>query len=530
MNNSLKGALGLAAILFVGIFAVWFTRPYFQKREEAKKSQAAEVQRDREERQADVSKAFEVKTGGDSYRGYEILRSRTMSRQAVKDGVKNAFLEDEGDIDARFKRLKDGSLNMAVMPVDRVIYYSLKYDFPAVIVAALSESVDADVILGKKSRFPSGDVMLLNDSSISLSYVEGTPMEFLTNLTVNKLDLFNLSSTDRWRDKCATPSEVFEKAIKGQGDAFALWEPEASMALAKNPELVKLWGSSELRGYIIDVLVVSKKFLADHPSETQKYLSAYFLALDEYSGDRTKLVQEMTERNNQETATQIDESLKKVYWFDLTDNCAEFYNIQPGPGLPAREGLVDTIQRCADVLLASKSISAEEHGRLANPYKLIGSEQIRNLKDAMPGIVQARGQKKRVFTKLSDQEWAAVAKSKGVPLRVDPVSFLPNSSELTEDAKASLQSVAGMLRDSFGAYRVIIRGHTGNDDQVLSLERAKTARQYLIVLGIDQNRLYAEGLGSKEPPVKHPDETNRDWRYRHSRVEFNLIKETALGW
>ena len=140
------------------------------------------------------------------------------------------------------------------MPVDQFLQYSLKYDFKAVIVGVWSESVDAGVILGKKSQNPEGDVTKMNDASLSISYVPGTPMEFLTNLTIDKLDLFNLSNSDTWRDKCSSPDEVLKKASNGDGDYFALWEPEASMAMSRNPDLIKIFGTGDMTGYVLSLI------------------------------------------------------------------------------------------------------------------------------------------------------------------------------------------------------------------------------------------------------------------------------------
>ena len=69
---------------------------------------------------------------------------------------------------------------------------------------------------------------------------------------------------------------------------------------------------------------------------------------------------------------------------------------------------------------------------------------------------------------------------------------------------------------------VSIQGHTddvGDDKQnlVLSENRAKGVKEYLVLLGIDNKRLSAKGLGETQPKLENTSESNRA---KNRRTDF----------
>jgi outer membrane protein OmpA-like peptidoglycan-associated protein len=108
------------------------------------------------------------------------------------------------------------------------------------------------------------------------------------------------------------------------------------------------------------------------------------------------------------------------------------------------------------------------------------------------------------------------------------ITFNFDSAELTPDAQTMLDRIAVALRDPSNQkleYR--IEGHTdakGSDayNQALSQRRAESARNYLISMGIKEERLLAVGFGKTRllpnPPAKSPNApVNR-------RVQFSWIE------
>lgn len=86
-----------------------------------------------------------------------------------------------------------------------------------------------------------------------------------------------------------------------------------------------------------------------------------------------------------------------------------------------------------------------------------------------------------------------------------PVRFLYDSSELTREARQALLIIARALQDtSLRTLPFVVEGHadakgTADYNQALSLRRARSAANYLIVLGVQEHRLSIRGRGEEDP-------------------------------
>jgi peptidoglycan-associated lipoprotein len=106
------------------------------------------------------------------------------------------------------------------------------------------------------------------------------------------------------------------------------------------------------------------------------------------------------------------------------------------------------------------------------------------------------------------------------------VYFEFNRYNLTNDARATLQSAADWLRDN-PAVRVEIEGHcdelgTSEYNLALGAERAYAANDYLISLGIARSRLSTISYG-EEIPVCH--EPNEQCRRKNRRARFVILRD-----
>jgi peptidoglycan-associated lipoprotein len=84
-----------------------------------------------------------------------------------------------------------------------------------------------------------------------------------------------------------------------------------------------------------------------------------------------------------------------------------------------------------------------------------------------------------------------------------PAFFDLDSSTLREDARASLDANARLLRDN-PAVRIVVEGHcdergTVEYNQALGERRAQAARDYLIAAGISADRLEVISYGKERP-------------------------------
>ncbi|WP_196888939.1 OmpA family protein [Aureivirga sp. CE67] len=105
------------------------------------------------------------------------------------------------------------------------------------------------------------------------------------------------------------------------------------------------------------------------------------------------------------------------------------------------------------------------------------------------------------------------------------VTFEYDSYELSNAAKTEIEEVYVFLRDTKQAV-IKIMGHTdnmGGEDfnQELSENRAKAVANYLIDLGISEDRVSAKGFGEKEPVTTNDTEEGRE---QNRRVAFEFIK------
>nr|WP_262895661.1 OmpA family protein [Marivirga atlantica] len=101
-----------------------------------------------------------------------------------------------------------------------------------------------------------------------------------------------------------------------------------------------------------------------------------------------------------------------------------------------------------------------------------------------------------------------------------------NETKLNEEAKAYLDDLAVLLNAN-KALQLKVSGHTDNigtveANQTISEERAKAVVDYLMEIGIEEDRLSYEGKGATVPLYKNNTEENRA---KNRRVEFLIYAE-----
>lgn len=105
------------------------------------------------------------------------------------------------------------------------------------------------------------------------------------------------------------------------------------------------------------------------------------------------------------------------------------------------------------------------------------------------------------------------------------IRFDPGKPELTAQAKADLVGILNALSSDATA-KVRIDGHsdnTGRPDRniILSIERAKFVRDYLIHLGVGESRIILQGYGETRPIATNDTKAGQA---QNRRVEVSLIR------
>jgi OmpA-OmpF porin, OOP family len=102
--------------------------------------------------------------------------------------------------------------------------------------------------------------------------------------------------------------------------------------------------------------------------------------------------------------------------------------------------------------------------------------------------------------------------------------FSANAAVLKAAGKAKLDDLVGKVK-AINLEVIVAVGHTdskGNDvsNQKLSVRRAEAVKAYLVSKGIEKNRVYTEGKGSKQPVA---DNKTTEGRAKNNRVEIEVV-------
>ncbi len=109
-------------------------------------------------------------------------------------------------------------------------------------------------------------------------------------------------------------------------------------------------------------------------------------------------------------------------------------------------------------------------------------------------------------------------------LRLNNVYFPVGKSEIINKSYRELDKVVEMMKEK-PEMRIRVDGHTDNQgdsqlNKVLSIDRAKAVRDYLISKGIAADRVEFKGWGDTKPVVSNADETERQ---KNRRVEITIL-------
>jgi hypothetical protein len=169
------------------------------------------------------------------------------------------------------------------------------------------------------------------------------------------------------------------------------------------PEINYLWGSDKFAGYIIDVFVFHRKFLEKRHQAVLDFFKSYFRVLSIYTNNKDKMIREMSKSTGLQKDV-ILMLLKKIDWFDLQENCSRQFGITTRVGLPANDGLINTIIACTDVMIRMNRLNKDP--LQGNPYLITNSKIIEELSKSSIASPMAKDKDYAMdFPPLDDQGW-----------------------------------------------------------------------------------------------------------------------------
>ncbi|MGB3588294.1 MAG: OmpA family protein [Tunicatimonas sp.] len=119
---------------------------------------------------------------------------------------------------------------------------------------------------------------------------------------------------------------------------------------------------------------------------------------------------------------------------------------------------------------------------------------------------------------------------KGANIVINNLNFDTNKYRIRESSFVELNQLAGVLNAN-PTMKVLIGGHTDADGSeaanlLLSENRAKAVRDYLVEVGISADRLQAKGYGESAHIAKNDTDSNKQ---KNRRVEFTVVGFKSLA-
>ncbi len=451
----------------------------------------------------------EVTIAVDSFTGYSILRSDGMRDLLKQKGIRWTVNDDGADYNDRIKALRDDRVQMAVFTIDSFIAASAKInEFPGTIVLVLDETKGADAMVAYKSAV--GSIQDLDNESAKIVATPNSPSEFLARVVLAQFSLPRMP--EKWLAQADGAGDVYRKlkgADKKAKRAYVLWEPFVSQALDIDGVEILL-DSSRMSGYIVDVLVVQRRYLADHPDIVRAVIEAYLRTSYSYGQDRNSLIKLAMDDakktgSDRLTKEQAERLVDGIQWKNTLENFAHFGLVRDNRA-QGLQHVEDMIANITDVLMTTKALNANPVAGKAST--LFYDQIVRDLYDegfhpakklnviegAGPGIgdlESARGTAE--LRKLSDADWDRL-----IPvgeIRVPPIAFARGTARLNVQSDRELQSLAKRLQALPGYYLTVVGNARAEGDAdanlKLATDRAHAAAEALQSKGLHVNRIRA---------------------------------------
>jgi outer membrane protein OmpA-like peptidoglycan-associated protein len=482
-----KGKLLAIVIVWLVVFGVgavtwkWFLRPRQQQAQQRAREERLDVGTSASRYRQQLVLAL------DSFSGYAILRSAAFREELAKQQIRVQLRDDGADYAARIRGLQSGEVQMAAFTVDTLIASSAGLgDLPATAVAIVDETRGADAIVAYRDLI--GTIDDLNRSDLKFVLTPNSPSETLARVVTTQFHLGNLAADPFVRTKdAAEVYQIYADAKPAEPLAYVLWEPYVSKIL-ENEKMHVVVDSSRFHGYIVDVLVVSRDYLAKHEPIVRQVVACYFRAAYQHRTKLAELVLADARQTGQPlTQAQAEKLTDGIWWKNTQENMAHF-GLRPG-----LQHIEDMMANVTQVLVKSHAIPADPTSGQPNRLyydKVLSSLQQENFH---PGAADEEIRDDIIrLPSLTAAQWEQLAPVG--TLDVEPLVFARGTSTLTESSKRVLDDLAQKLKSS--RYYVLIRGNAsrrGNlaANQDLANQRAEVAAQHLIGKGIDQDRVRA---------------------------------------
>lgn len=457
-----------------------------------------------------------VRIALDSFSGYAPLRSPAFADALRKDGIKLELVDDKADAKARLRSLQQGTVQLAVFPLDAYLTAghaaqaaagpNAAQAWPASIVAVLDETVGADAVVAWPAVKNVAD---LDDPSARLVLTPGSPSELLARVLLAHFSLGRLPAN--WLEPADGAAAVYAKFRadpKTAKKAYVLWEPYVSKAVADGAHV--LLDSGKVKGMIIDTLVAERRFLADHPDVVEKVVAAWLRTVHTIGrtpdGFATLVADDAKAAGEPLTPAQARQLAAGVHWKNTLENYGHFGLQDAGTGSGKGDHLEDAIGRVVRVLVTTHGLPADPLPGRASTILFPGT--LKALKDrgfhpgkaldVVPGLGAGTADldpaaAPKAVVALPPAAWAKL-QPVGT-LRVEPIEFTRGTADLSIQAQRDLDDIVSHL-DTLPTFYLRVEGHAradGDAEENLKLAQARgdAVVQYLLLRHVVPERIQA---------------------------------------
>lgn len=452
----------------------------------------------------------EINIAADSFSGYAVLRSDAMKQWMSEHQIKLNIIDDQANYSQRLENLQRGTTQLAVFTIDSYLKAGAKAGaFPGSIILVMDETQGGDALVAHESSFKS--IQELNAPSTRIVLTPESPSEFLARVILAHFSLPNMSSD--WmtgEDGSGRVLNNLRQSAPASNKAFVMWQPHVAQAL-KEPGYKVLLDSSQLKGYIVDVLVAERAFLKNNQELIQTFAEGYFRSLYQYQNKENGLQNLVITDAKQLDAEKLDTDLanavvKGIHWKNTMDNYAHF-GIGQSARADSHSHLEDIIGNIVEVLLKTKSIASDP---LNGQYNTLFYDQIMVALESNnfhPGqdlhLITGMAPEQRKPTEinqplaLTESQWDRLIPV-GV-LQADAIGFVRGSSNVSRSSKRAITALSKKLQ-SFPNFYLKVIGQTRAEGDAAANERLAAARAKAVAEMLKQHGVPEWRIRTKASP------------------------------
>lgn len=403
--------------------------------------------------------------------------------------------------------LISGKLDAAGYTINRTAFLSKKFS-----------EAGLDIVMPYLTNFSNGGDGIIAKSSINSveNLVEakiGVPQfSEAHSLVVWFVNQSDLSDSDKKKiiDNLIffeTPDEAAKAFFAGQIDVAATWEPYLTQAQSMSDAHI-FFSTASSTNLIMDGIVFNKEFAEENSDVVSKFIDGALQAAEMYESDTDTIKNVMPM-----FSTATDDEIR--------ENCASAKLTTYADNLKLFDGTAKTIY--SDMCKVWNSVGESVNPDLVDT--LFDSTYIEALSDKYD---------ENDFTEtktvaVTEENQAEIIDAASLLKKSVTVNFVADSAVFLDSADASEQlnkfiEIANILDGSI----IQVEGNVASDNASdlgvsLSKSRADTVKKYLVMNGIDANRIVTVGNGGSKPIAPNDTEDNQKLN-RRTDISFKIIE------